>query len=123
MGTLMKKIMLVHKNSVKQQIRMGSHQEDFSNPRHNLSMTRSMQNPLLSLERTNKLGLVLMPKGTIPNGFTQAVELILALKIGTQVNQIITHMIVSIGVMGIMVQNGLIMIAMKINFSFVSLSN
>merc|ERR1712051_647054 len=121
MGTLMKKIMLVHKNSVKQQIRMGSHQEDFSNPRHNLSMTRSMQNPLLSLERTNKLGLVLMPKGTIPNGFTQAVELILALKIGTQVNQMITHMIVSIGVY--MVQNGLIMIAMKINFSFVSLSN
>ena len=82
-----------------------------------------MLNLLLSLEGTNKLGLELMPKGTIPNGFTQAVELILALKIGTKVNQMITHMIVSIGVMRIIVQNGLIMIAMKINFSFVSLSN
>ena len=73
--------MPMQKNSVKLQQRMDSKQEDFSNLRLNLSITRSMLNPLLSLEKRNGLGLVLMQKEG--HGFTQAVDLNWNFKIGT----------------------------------------
>ena len=115
--------MLMHKNSVKQQIRMGSHQEDFLNPSPCLSTIRFMMNLMLSLEGTKRLGLVLMQKEV--NGSTQIVEMNWNFKIGTQVNQIMVHMTVSISFYPTISEhkNGLISLATTNCFSFVSLSN
>ena len=85
-------------------------------------MTRSILNPLLSLEKRNGLGLVSMQKEG--HGFTQAVELNWNFKIGTPkigalVKQIMTHMTVSYWHYGI----GMMNIAMISIVSFVNLSN
>ena len=86
--------MLMQRNSVKLQKRMDSKQDVFLNPRPNLSMTRSMLNPLFSLEIGElQLGLVLLIKEV--NGFTQVVGLNWNFKIGTEVIQeigYISHM-------------------------------
>ena len=86
----------MQKNGVKVQQRMDSKQEDFLNLRLNLSLTRSMINPLLAIDirRTgigDQIGLVLMQK--VVNGLTQAVHLNWNFKIGAQVIHIVIQVV------------------------------
>ena len=77
-------------------------------------MIWSMLNPFGSLVALKTLGLVL----NVIFGITQAAEVDWNLKIGTQVNQIMVDMTVSICLM----HNGIIMIATTRLFLFASLS-
>ena len=101
------------KNSVKQKHWMDFHLDVFSNQWGNHKMTWPMLNPFGSLVALKTLGLVLHKI----LGITQAAEINWNLKIGTQVNQIMVHMTVSICLM----DYGIIMIATTRLFSFVSL--
>ena len=115
--------MLKPKNSVKQQHWMDSQLDVYLNPRPNLSMTRSMLNPLLSFEGSQGLGLVLI--GNNGHGFTQAVELNWNFKIGIQVNPHLKRIILTITVScGTRMGGGMIYRATTtMIISFVSFSN
>ena len=108
--------MLMPKNSVKQKHWMDFHLDVFSNPWLNHKITRFILNPLGSLVALKTFGLV--SNANLGVHSTQAAEVYWNTKIGTQVNQKMTYMTVSICLMHI----GIIMIATTRLFSFVSLT-